>query len=81
MCVCDSPAGSVGSSFVGPISEWDVVVSQTRWLVSRLSSTAGTALFIFVYSGAICPAVVLIRSWCVTPQEGCTATRHVGALP
>ncbi len=44
----------------------------TNTLVGISSETeldGGNHPIYFVYSGAICPAVVLIRSWCVTPHS------------
>ncbi len=51
-----------------------VVISQTRWLVSRvrLAPDGWNCPIYFVHSGAICPAVVLNRSWCITPHSSPT---------
>ncbi len=47
----------------------------TNTLVGISSETeldGGNCPIYFVYSGAICPAVVLIHSWCVTPHSSPT---------
>ncbi len=51
-----------------------VVISQTRWLVSRvrLAPDGWNRPIYFVHSGAICPVVVPNRSWCVTPHSSPT---------